>query len=110
MGGPATASPVEATPVRDAEWKALGDEALERLLIERWLYRGLMLGVIFLAAIIATYVGIRGIVGLADQVTVGALLALTLAAAAVAWTMRQQDLRIHRELRRRRLGGRPPST
>ena len=93
----------------DEEWQTLGDEALERLLIERWLYRGLMLGVIFLAAIIATYLGIRGIVGLVDQVTLGVLLALALSAAAVAWTMRLKDLKIHRELRRRRLAHRPPS-
>ena len=96
--------------MRDDEWQALGDEALERLLIERWLYRGLMLGVIFLAAIIATYLGIRGIGGLVDQVTLGVLLALVLAAAAVVWTMRQHDLKIHRELRRRRLGARPPAS
>ena len=96
--------------MRDDEWQALGDEALERLLIERWLYRGLMLGVIFLAAIIATYLGIRGIGGLVDQVTLGVLLALVLAAAAVVWTMRQHDLKIHRELRRRRLGARPPTS
>jgi hypothetical protein len=94
--------------VRDEEWKALGDEALERLLIERWLYRGMMLGIMFLAAIIASYLGIRGIGGLMEQVTLGVLLALALAAAVVAWTMRQHDLRIHRELRRRRLGARPP--
>lgn len=90
--------------MRDEEWQGLGEEALERLLVERWLYRGLMLGVIFLAAIITTYLGTRGLEGLRDQVTVGALLAVAMAAAAVAFTMRQQDLRIHRELRRRRPG------
>jgi hypothetical protein len=88
--------------VRDEDWRRLEDDALERLLIERWLYRGLMLCVIFAAAIVATYLGVRGISGLADQVTVGAILALALAAGAVAFVMRQQDLRIHRELRRRR--------
>jgi hypothetical protein len=62
----------------------------------------------FLAAIIASYLGIRGIGGLMEKVTLGVLLALALAAAVVAWTMRQHDLRIHRELRRRRLGARPP--
>ena len=96
--------------MRDDEWQGLDDEALERLLIERWLYRGLMLGIMFLAAIIATYLGIRGIGGPVDQVTLGVLLALALAAAAVAWTMRQHDLKIHRELRRRRLGARPPTS
>src|SRR2546422_7528310 len=28
--------------LRDEEWRGLDDEALERLLIERWLYRGAM--------------------------------------------------------------------
>ncbi len=72
--------------MRDEEWQGLADEALERLLIERWLYRGMMLGVIFLSAIVATYLGIRGIGGLVDQVTLGVVLALALAAATVAWT------------------------
>ena len=90
--------------MRDEEWQGLGEEALEGLLVERWLYRGLMLGIIFLAAIITTYMGTRGLAGLRDHVTVGALLAVALAAAGVAFAMRQQDLRIHRELRRRRPG------
>jgi hypothetical protein len=92
----------------DEDWRELTDEALERLLVERWLYRGLMLGVILLAAVITTYLGVRGIGGLRDQVTVAVLLAVALAAAAVAFAMRQQDLRIHRELRRRRAAGPRP--
>jgi hypothetical protein len=92
--------------MRDPEWQGLDDQALERLLIERWLYRGLMLGVILLAAIIATYLAGRGLETLLDQAALGALLAVALAAAAVAFAMRQQDLRIHRELRRRRVGNR----
>jgi hypothetical protein len=88
--------------VRDEDWRRLEDDALERLLIERWLHRGLMLCVIFAAAIVATYLGLRGITGLADQLTVGAMLALALAAGVAAFVMRQQDLRIHRELRQRR--------
>ena len=85
-----------------ADWQKLDDEALERLLVERWLYRGILLGVMFLAAIVTTYLGVRGLVDRADQITVGALLALALGAGAVAFTMRQGDLKIHRELRRRR--------
>ena len=86
----------------DEDWRGLDDEALGRLLVERWLYRGLMLAIIFLAAIILTWQASRGLGGLADQVTAGVLVALALAAAVVAFVMRQHDLEIHRELRRRR--------
>ncbi len=88
--------------MRDDKWRDLDDEALEHLLVERWLYRGLMLGVILLAAIAVTYLGLRGVATRADWVTITALLALGLAAAGLAFTMRQEDLRIIRELRRRR--------
>jgi len=88
--------------MRDTDWQNLDDEALERLLVERWLYRGILLGVLLLAAIVTSFLGIRGLVDRADQITVGALLALALTAGAVAFTMRQGDLKIHRELRRRR--------
>ncbi len=91
----------------DQEWRALDDEALERLLVERWLYRGLMLGVMFLAAIVTTYLGVRGIGSFSDRITVVALLAVALAAGALAFAMRLQDLRIHQELRRRRAPRRP---
>jgi hypothetical protein len=92
--------------VRDEDWQGLDDEGLGRLLVERWLYRGLMLAVMFGAAILTTWIGARGLAGRTDQLTVAVLLALALAAAIVAFTMRQQDLRIHRELRRRRAAGR----
>jgi hypothetical protein len=86
----------------DETWRDLDDEALERLLVERWLLRGASLAVVFLAAIAATWLGTRGVETLGDRLTVGALLALALSAGAVGFTMRQADLRIHRELRRRR--------
>lgn len=88
--------------MRDGEWQALDDEALQRLLVERWLYRGAMLAVIFTAALAVTWLGTRGLRGLVDQVTVGVLLSLAVAAGVAAFAMRQQDLRILRELRRRR--------
>jgi len=87
--------------MKDADWLDKDDETLERLLIERWLYRGAMLAVMLLSAIISTYLGIRGVTTLADMITVGALLALAVTAAVVAFVMRLADLRIHRELRRR---------
>lgn len=94
--------------MREEDWRGLDEEALERLLVERWIYRGSLLCVVFLAAIITTYIGVRGIGGLADQLTVGALVALALAAAVAAFVMRQHDLKVYGELRRRRRGG-PPS-
>src|SRR5262249_23496432 len=56
-----TASFVGAYAMRDDAWRHLDDEALERLLIERWLRRGATLVVILLAAIAATWFGIRGV-------------------------------------------------
>ena len=91
--------------MRDSEWLDKDDAALEQLLVERWLYRGGMLAVILLSAVLTTYLGIRGVSTLADRLTIGALLSLALAAAVVAFVMRLVDLRIHRELRRR---GREP--
>lgn len=88
------------------DWRGLDDEGLERLLVERWLYRGALLGVVFLAAVAVTWLGVRGLAGTADRVTAGVLTALALAAGVLAFAMRQEDLRIHRELRRRRL---PPA-
>ena len=86
----------------DDGWRALDDEALERLLVERWLLRGATLAIILVGAIGATYLGLRGVATAMDHVTVGVFLLLAVAAGAVGFTMRQEDLRIHRELRRRR--------
>ena len=91
--------------MRDEEWLEKDSEALERLLVERWLYRGGMLAVMFLAAILTTYLGVRGVTTVSDKVAVGAFLALAVAAGVVAFIMRLGDIRIHRELRQRR--GRP---
>jgi uncharacterized protein YacL len=88
--------------MRDDSWRRLDDEALERLLVERWLLRGATLAVILIAAILATYLGTRGVETVMDHLTVGVFLLLALAGAVVGFTMRQEDLKIHRELRRRR--------
>jgi hypothetical protein len=93
--------------MRDPDWRGLDDEALGRLLVERWLYRGLLLGVILLAAIVVTYLGSRGLQSAIDYLTIAVATAVGLAAAAVAFAMRVHDLKIHRELRQRR---RPPPT
>jgi len=88
--------------MKDGEWLEKDDETLERLLVERWLYRGGMLGVMLISAILTAYLGIRGVTTLADTVAVGAFLALAVAAAVVAFIMRLGDIQIHKELRRRR--------
>ncbi len=86
------------------DWQDKDDEALERLLVERWLYRGALLAVMSLSAIVCTYLGIQGVITLADSLAVGAVAALGVAAGVVAFVMRLADLRIHKELRRRRRG------
>lgn len=84
------------------EWLDKDDETLEHLLVERWLYRGAMLAIMFISAVISTYLGVRGVATFADMLTVGVLLALAVAAAVVAFVMRLGDIRILKELRRRR--------
>jgi len=88
--------------MRQTDWQHSTDEELERLLIERWVSRGLLVGVLAIAAILATYVAARGLTGRTDLLTFVALLALGAAAAGAAFSMRLHDLKIHRELRRRR--------
>lgn len=83
-------------------WQTLDDEALERLLVERWLRRGLVLGVVLAAAVALTWLGARGLTGVMEHVAAGLLGALALGAAVAALRMRQRDLQIQRELRRRR--------
>jgi len=90
----------------DDGWRELDDAALERLLVERWLMRGVTLAIILLAAIAATWIGTRPreAATLSDYVTVVTLVAVALAAGVAGFTMRREELRIHRELRRRRAG------
>jgi hypothetical protein len=88
--------------MRDEDWLNKDSAVLEELLVERWLYRGGMLGIMLLSAILTTYLGLRGVTTFADMLAVGACLALAVAAAGVAFVMRLRDLRIHRELRRRK--------
>ncbi len=87
---------------RGEGWRRLDDEALEELLVERWLHRGLLLGIILLAAAVTTLLGARGLGGRREEVLVGILVALGLILGAIVFAMRQRDLAIHRELRRRR--------
>src|SRR5262245_27897349 len=73
---------IPADAMRDQDWRGLDDEALGRLLVERWLYRGLLLGLILVAAIVVTYTGARGLRSPVDYVTLAVAVAVGLAAAA----------------------------
>lgn len=88
--------------MKDTVWSALDNESLERLLVERWLFRGILLVAMLAAAIATTYLGTQGVSTLTDRLTVSALLAMTFFAGAVVFAMRLTDIRMHRELRRRR--------
>ncbi len=101
-----SSEPLRDKAMKDSDWRDRSDADLERLLVERWLYRGGMLAIVLLSAIVTTYLGLRGVTTWTDMLTVGALLALALAAAGVAFVMRLVDLRIYRELRRRARGPR----
>jgi uncharacterized protein YacL len=88
--------------MNQAKWLDLNDEALEKLLIERWLFRGILIVVMLAGAVLTTYLGSAGLPTLVDRLIVGLLLCVALAAGGIALAMRGTDLRIHRELRRRR--------
>lgn len=88
--------------MKDSAWLSLDDESLERLLIERWVLRGVLLAVMFAAAIATTYRGMEGIITIADELTITASVFAAFASGAVALCMRATDLRMQRELRRRR--------
>ncbi len=74
--------------------------------MERWLHRGAMLAVVLGAAILTTYLGVRGVSTGVDRLTVSVLLVLAVIAGAWGFVMRLQDIRMHQELRRRRAGRR----
>ena len=88
--------------MKDADWLHKDDDALERLLVERWLFRGGLLVLMLLSAIVLSLVGMNGITGWRDTVAVGAALVLGAAAGVLSFVMRFRDGRIHAEMRRRR--------
>jgi hypothetical protein len=88
--------------MKDIKWLGLKDEALESLLIERWLFRGVLLVLMLAAAIFTTYLGMEEHYTLLDKLTIGFLVFITLGTGVVAFVMRNTDIRIHKELRRRR--------
>ena len=86
----------------DAKWLSLNDDALEKLLIERWVFRGVLLVLMLAAAILTTYLGMEGLQTIVERASVALLVCVTIGAGAAAFTMRNTDIRMHRELRRRR--------
>ena len=88
--------------MNQVKWLDLNDDALEKLLIERWFFRGILIVVMLAGAVLTTYLGSAGLPTRADRVIVGVLVCVTLLAGGGALAMRGTDLRIHRELRRRR--------
>ena len=81
--------------------RQLDNTALERLLVERWLFRGALLAAMAGAAGLTTYLGMRGLTTLADRLEVAVLGLFTLSAGVVLFVMRRRDLSIHRELQGR---------
>jgi hypothetical protein len=88
-----------ATP---EEWEHLDEDGLERLVMERWLFRGGMIFAMFVLALLITFVVSRGLATFADQVLVGVMAVLVVASGITLATMRAEETRIHRELHRRR--------
>jgi hypothetical protein len=88
--------------LNDGGWQQLDNTALERLLVERWLFRGALLAATAGAAGLTTYLGMRGLTTFADRLEVAALGLFTLSSGVSLFVMRRHDLSIHRELQRRR--------
>ncbi len=86
----------------DTKWLSLNDDALEKLLIERWVFRGVLLVLMLAAAILTTYLGMEGLHTLVERVSVALLVCVSVGTGAAVFAMRNTDIRIHRELRRRR--------
>jgi hypothetical protein len=88
--------------VKNSQWAELKDDALETLLVERWLFRGVLLVLMMVAAIFTTYLGLEGPRTFLEQLAVGILVCIAFSAGVAIFVMRNTDIRIHRELRRRR--------
>ncbi len=83
-------------------WEELSADQLERLLVERWLYRGGVLAAALTLAVLFTMVSVNGLGTLIEQLLGGALAVLTVAAAGVFVYLRLHDRRIFLLLQDRR--------
>ncbi|MBI2941251.1 MAG: hypothetical protein HYY04_12520 [Chloroflexi bacterium] len=80
----------------------LADEQLQRLLIDRWLYRGALLALLVVLAILVTTLSAGGLDSVPRQIVVGVLIVAGGAATIVFVAMRHQDRKLYRLLRDRR--------
>ena len=85
-------------------WDKLPQPELEKLLVERWLYRGGLMAALVVLAVAGTLVASGGVQELPSQILIAAVAALIIAGAAVFIAMRRRDHQMLRELRRRRRG------
>lgn len=83
-------------------WEQLTDDELERLLVERWLYRGGVLAAAAVLAVLFTMIATRGLESFAEQAMTALLAFMMLAAVGVFVYLRQQDRKIFLALRERR--------
>ena len=88
----------------EKRWEELSEDELERLLVERWLYRGGVLAMALVLVVLFTVVSTGGLETLVEQVISGVLALFALLAAGVFVYLRQQDRKIHHMLRERRRG------
>lgn len=84
------------------DWKELKDSELERLFVERWLYRGALVAGMIVLAVLVTLMGARGVNSPADKAMVGLLVAFATASFFLFLLMRRHDFKIQQELRQRR--------
>lgn len=78
------------------------DQEIEQLLIDRWLYRGGILVLLAIFAILLTVLSGNGLTSLSDRIVAGALVVCGIVATGVFVVMRHQDRALYRTLRDRR--------
>lgn len=84
------------------DWDNLSEDDLEKLLVERWLYRGGLLAAALALAVLFTMISVNGLATLVEQILAGVLAVMTAAAAGVFVYLRLHDRRIFLILQERR--------
>ena len=86
-------------------WEDFTEDELERLLVERWLYRGGVLAMGVVMVVLFTVVSTSGLETPFEQAMSAVLAVFALLAGGVFVYLRGQDRRIHLLLRDRRRKG-----